>query len=137
MVQATISKKSYLSAIGRRKCAVANVRFYKKDTGDIEVNGQPFKKYFPTKELQAIVKSPLVRVGVGETSKITIKVNGGGKQAQAESTRLAIARVLVLTEATLKPALRQAGYLTRDPRVKERKKPGLKRARRAPQWAKR
>lgn len=129
--------KVYYSAIGRRKSATARVRYYKKDAGPIEVNGKPLAKYFPVPGVQNIVTSPLTRAGITAPNKITVKVAGGGTQAQAESVRLAIARILLEIDPQLKSTLRQAGYLTRNPRVKERKKPGLKRARRAPQWAKR
>lgn len=130
--------KAYYSAVGRRKSATARVRYYKKDTGPVEINGKPFETYFPVPGIQKIALAALTRTGVEKpTTKITIKLSGGGTQAQAESVRLAIARILVEIDPEVKPTLRQAGYLTRDPRVKERKKPGLKRARRAPQWAKR
>ncbi len=129
--------KVYYSAIGRRKSATARVRYYKKDTGPIEVNGKSLEKQFPVAGIRDIITGPLTRVGISSPNKITIKVSGGGTRSQAESIRLGLARALVELDPQFKSTLRQAGYLTRNPRVKERKKPGLKRARRAPQWAKR
>ncbi|EKD75976.1 MAG: hypothetical protein ACD_43C00264G0001 [uncultured bacterium] len=95
------------------------------------------EKYFPTLALQKIVNGPIVLANGLKDASITAKVRGGGKESQALSMRLGITRVLLNVDAELKTAFRAAGYMTRDPRKKERKKPGLKRARRAPQWSKR
>lgn len=130
------SKRTYLYAIGRRKTAVARVRYYKKTPGDFEVNGKKFDLFFDTAELRKIAESPL-KLTNHAANKITVKVQGGGKKSTAESVRLGIARILLQIDPELRAVLKAAGYLTRDPRKKERKKPGLKRARRAPQWAKR
>lgn len=130
-------KHDYIFAVGRRKEAVARVRWHKTGDGSITVNERPVANYLPTPELQQLVKAPLVLVHMEEGVTITAKVNGGGIQGQAEAIRLGIARALVIHDADLRLPLKRAGFLRRDPRVKERKKYGLKRARRAPQWQKR
>lgn len=132
-------KRTYLFAVGRRKTAVARVRYHqKKGQGEIVVNDKPYQQYFPTAALQQCVTRPLaIAQGLLKDASITAKIEGGGKQSQAESLRLGIARVFLKADPTLKSSLRAAGLLTRDSRKKERKKPGLKRARRAPQWSKR
>ena len=122
---------------GGRKTASANVRIYLKGKGEITVNGIEFKKYFPTKDLQDIVLKPLVLTNHEKTTTVSIHVVGGGKNGQAEAARHGIARALEQLNPDLRPAMKAQGLMTRDPRVKERKKPGLKRARRAPQWSKR
>jgi small subunit ribosomal protein S9 len=105
--------------------------------GEILINGKDFKEYFPTFYLQKIVLSPLELVKCLNKFKILVKVTGGGKSAQAEAVRHGIARALVIFNPDFRKKLKKAGFLKRDPRMKERKKPGLKRARRAPQWQKR
>lgn len=132
-----IKKRTYLFAVGRRKSAVARVRYHKKGEGVVTVNGLPYKEYFPTLQYQIAVTAPLDVLNFKPEGDITIKVQGGGKRGQAESVRHGIARVLLLVDPAFRTTLKQAGYLIRDPRVKERKKYGLKRARRAPQWQKR
>lgn len=122
---------------GGRKTASANVRIYLKGKGEIIVNGLDFKTYFPTKHLQDIVLKPLVLTNHEKNTTVSIHVVGGGKQGQAEASRHGIARALEQLNPDLRPAMKAEGLMTRDPRVKERKKPGLKRARRAPQWSKR
>lgn len=130
-------KRTYYFAVGRRKTATARVRYHKKGQGEITVNGKTLEQYFPTAALQKVAAGPITLANGLKDASLTIKVNGGGKESQAASVRLGIARVLLIVDPVLKSALRSAGYLTRDPRKKERKKPGLKRARRAPQWSKR
>ncbi|MDP3971195.1 MAG: 30S ribosomal protein S9 [bacterium] len=130
-------KRNYLYAVGRRKTAVARVRYYKNGEGEFLVNEKDVKKYFDTRETRAIAQSALKLTNLLGTGKITVKVIGGGKKSQAESIRHGISRVLLQIDADLRDVLKKAGFLTRDPRRKERKKPGLKRARRAPQWSKR
>ncbi len=129
--------RNYQFAVGRRKSAVARIRFFEKGTGAFQINGQGHDAYFPTFELKKIVRDPLELTKVGTESDFLVKVNGGGKRGQAEAVRLGISRVLVKFQPDLRTTLKRAGFLTRDPRVKERKKYGLKRARRAPQWQKR
>ncbi len=129
--------RTYTFAVGRRKQAVARVRLFAEGQGEITVNNRPMNSYFPGFELQHIVRSPMVIAHQDERGTISAKVAGGGVQGQAEAVRLGIARALVKTDADLRLPMKRAGYLHRDPRVKERKKYGLKRARRAPQWQKR
>jgi len=130
-------RRSYLYAVGRRKKSVARVRLFKKGKGKILINEKETDKYFPTSELRKIVQQPLEAIGKLKEFNFSIKVAGGGIHGQAEACRHGIARALLVFDKDLRPTLKPLGYLRRDPRRKERKKPGLKRARRAPQWAKR
>ncbi len=135
-VQRTV-KRTYIFAVGRRKEAVARVRWHLGLHDAMTINGRAMADYFPTKELQMLVQDPLVLTEQESKGSVTAKVAGGGIQGQAESVRLGIARALVKMDPDYRLVLKRAGYLRRDPRVKERKKYGLKRARRAPQWQKR
>ncbi|MBU6351616.1 MAG: 30S ribosomal protein S9 [Chloroflexi bacterium] len=126
----------YVEAIGRRKEATARVRIY-AGTGEIVVNNKPANEYFGRALDQMILRQPLVLTGTEATVNISVKVNGGGEGGQASAVRLGIARALTEQDANLRPPLKAAGFLTRDARAKERKKPGLKRARKAPQYTKR
>lgn len=130
-------RRSYLYAVGRRKEAIATIRLYKNGKGNVTVNGKLYSEYFPIDELEQIVSAPLKSVGQADKVDVEAKVLGGGPHGQAEAVRLGISRALVQLNINFKKNLRKAGFLTRDPRVKERKKYGLKRARRAPQWQKR
>lgn len=132
-----IAKKKFIYAKGARKTSVAQVRLYKGGTGKITINGQELKKYFPTALLQRTCKQSLEAVGHDKDVDIDIKVHSGGINSQSEACRHGIARALVKLDEANKQVLKAEKFLTRDPRVKERKKPGLKRARRAPQWSKR
>ena len=123
-------------ANGKRKTAVARVRLYDKGKGDIVVNNKPLEDYF-FGTLIGTVKSPLKLTNTTKTFDITIKIVGGGVSAQADAARHGIAKALLEFDPGFRAELKKAGYLTRDSRSKERKKFGLKRARRAPQWAKR
>jgi len=123
-------------AVGRRKTAVSQV-LMTQGTGQITINQLPLEAYFQTLDLRQIVMQPLVQVGLDKQFNIKTKINGGGIHAQAESMRHAIARALIIFDPESRRTLKKLGFLTRDPRVKERKKPGLKRARRAPQFSKR
>lgn len=127
-------KKMY--GLGRRKSAVAQVKLT-NDSGERTVNGTPFEAYFSTIGMQASVLAPLRLTSLDDTHGFAMKVHGGGKHSQAEAGKLAVARALLTTDEGYRKQLRAAGFLTRDPRAKERKKPGLKRARRAPQFSKR
>lgn len=129
-------KREYLFAVGRRKEAVARVRLYQKGEGEIIINSRKLATYFPTLSLQRTAQKPLEIVNT-KFGQITIKVRGGGKKGQAESVCLGIARVLEKFDSKLRSQLKKAKLLRRDARIKERKKYGLKRARRAPQWHKR
>lgn len=129
--------EKYYEAVGRRKTAIVRARIrlgVKKE--EITVNGKNFTDYFKSKEQLEIVRSPLVKTGIRAFS-VTLKIMGGGLQAQADASRHAISRALILAQPELKIVLKTVDFLTRDPRKKERKKPGLKGARRAPQWSKR
>jgi small subunit ribosomal protein S9 len=123
-------------AVGKRKSAVAQV-IISAGNGKITVNELPFDSYFGTPHLQGIVMQAMTSVGVDKSMNIRGKVHGGGINAQAESMRHAIARAIVTFDPESRRTLKKLGFLTRDSRVKERKKPGLKRARRAPQFSKR
>ena len=126
----------YIEAIGRRKTATARVRIY-PGTGDIVVNDLPANVYFGRALDQMILRQPLTLTGTEATYNVSVHVNGGGDSGQAAAVRLGIARALCTSDANLRPTLKSAGFLTRDSRAKERKKPGLKRARKAPQYTKR
>lgn len=127
----------FIEAIGRRKTAVARVRLSTRGGGEFTVNNKPYEKYFPLTEAQQIILAPLKKMNCAERFRVLVKVKGGGYHAQAEAVRHGIARALVEFNQNFRKRLRKAGYLTRDPRMRERKKFGLKRARRAPQWQKR
>jgi small subunit ribosomal protein S9 len=126
----------YIEAVGRRKTASARVRLY-PGTGEIVVNEQPVGDYFGRPLDRMILMQPLELTGMAATYNISVHVNGGGDSGQAAAVRLGIARALAAGDANLRPALKAAKMLTRDARAKERKKPGLKRARKAPQYTKR
>ena len=136
MTQTTEKKEEYTRGLGRRKTSAARVRL-QLGKGEIVVNGKSFKEYFNFFELQETVLSPLKSVSKEKKFDISVKVEGGGLKSQAEAIRHGIARALAKYDPELKKTLKTDGYLTRDARVKERKKPGLKKARRAPQWSKR
>lgn len=125
------------TAVGRRKAAIARVRLTQGSSGAIAVNGKEYKIYFPIALLQRDIERPLVAANVLGSIEVTAKVTGGGFRGQAEALRLGIARGLLALDPSIKKTLRSQGLVTRDSRVKERKKPGLKRARRAPQFSKR
>lgn len=126
----------YIEAVGRRKSAIARVRLFPKGAG-FEINGMEHKKYFPFGTWQTIVESPFAKAEPNEKFGVSARVFGGGVHAQAEAVRHGISRALVSLEEGYRKRLKKLGYLKRDPRVKERRKYGLKKARRAPQWAKR
>ena len=126
----------YFYGTGRRKKSVARVRVY-AGTGKIIINDRTIDDYFGLDTLKLIVRQPLELTGTTEKFDIVCRVNGGGVTGQAGAIRHGLARALVAADAENKPALKKAGLLTRDPRMKERKKYGLKGARRAPQFSKR
>lgn len=132
----TEKKNSMERSVGRRKTASARVRL-ELGTGDIVVNGQPLNQYFPHVLMQRKVLAPLEVTGKTKDMNISVKVVGGGKQGQAEAVRHGIARALVKWNEDFRKVLRAEGFLTRDPRAKERKKFGRRRARRGHQWKKR
>jgi len=129
-------KGRYIEAVGKRKTASAVVRLYKSGSGHLGVNGQKLSEYL-TLEQANLATQPLKLAGIGKDVDFSIIVKGGGKTGQADAIKLGISRVLLEFNEELKPTLKAKNLLTRDSRRKERKKPGLKRARRAPQWSKR
>ena len=130
------SAKPYFYGTGRRKHSVARVRVY-PGSGNITINKRPLEVYFPSPILQYIVKQPLKTIEAEGSFDIKANLDGGGYKGQAEALRLAIARALVKNNAEVKPALRAEGFMTRDARVVERKKPGQPKARKRFQFSKR
>ena len=137
------SRKKYYETVGRRKTAVARVRLFTSSPsqsvveGNLMINGKPYKEFFPTLELQNTIEAPLKCLKSLNRFMVTVKVKGGGTNGQAEAVKHGLARALTLFDSNFRKRLKKAGYLTRDPRKKERKKYGLKKARRGPQWSKR
>lgn len=131
------SKKPYVYGTGRRKSSVARVHLFQGGTGSITINGRDMDDYFGLETLKLIVRQPLNTTGTLGKVDIVAKVVGGGVTGQAGAIRHGIARALLQVDETYRTALKAAGFLTRDPRMKERKKYGLKAARRAPQFSKR
>ena len=131
------SKKKYFYGTGRRKSSVARVRVYENGTGAITINGRDIDDYFCLDTLKLVVRQPLVTSDMVGKVDVVITVCGGGVSGQAGAIRHGISRALVVMNPEFRPALKAAGFMTRDPRMKERKKYGLKAARRAPQFSKR
>jgi small subunit ribosomal protein S9 len=126
----------YYEGVGRRKSATARVRIY-AGTGTMIVNDKPLGEYFPRLGDMDELLKPLTVAGMSGRFDMSVKVNGGGVTGQTDAVKLGLARALLLYQPELRPAMRKAGLLTRDAREKERKKPGLKRARKAPTYTKR
>ena len=137
MAKVSVKKKLQYWGTGRRKCAVARVRLIPGGTGAISINGRSIDEYCDLDTLKLIIRQPLVLTETESKYDVFVNVNGGGFTGQAGAIRHGIARALIVAEPELRPALKKEGYLTRDPRMKERKKYGLKKARRAPQFSKR
>lgn len=147
--RAVSDKEKYFETVGRRKEAIARVRLYtrkaadaaKEDAGNekaiITVNGQDFKEYFTDATLWGVIESPLRKLKSVNRFKVTVVVKGGGKSGQADAIKHGISRALVDFDENFRKRLKKSGYLTRDPRAKERRKYGLKKARKGPRWAKR
>ena len=131
------SKKPYLYGTGRRKSSVARVHLFPNGTGSITINGRDIEEYFGLDTLKMVVRQPLEATGTVGKVDIVATVTGGGGSGQAGALRHGISRALLVANAEYRPSLKAAGFLTRDPRMKERKKYGLKAARRAPQFSKR
>ncbi len=128
----------YIEAIGRRKTATARVRITPASKMSYDINSKTIEEYFPVKELATIVSEAYIESKLTETKfKITVIVSGGGINGQAEAVRHGIARALIEWDKELRGKLKKAGLLKRDPRAKERRKFGLKKARKSPQWSKR
>lgn len=130
-------EKKFIGAVGRRKSAVAQVRLVHGGTGKFEINKRPLDAYLGTDVLKQTALSPLVLTGTENIFDIMIVVKGGGMSGQADSIRLGIARALVDFNPEFRTVLKKEGFLTRDARIRERKKYGKKSARRSPQWSKR
>ena len=128
--------KAYFYGTGRRKSSVARVRVY-SGNGNITINGRDIDDYFGLETLKLIVRQPVALTDTADKFDIVVNVNGGGVSGQAGAIRHGLSRALLQYDENLRPALKKAGFLTRDPRMKERKKYGLKGARRAPQFSKR
>ena len=126
----------YIEAVGRRKTSVARVRITPSSKTSFKINDKDFDTYFPTAELRKVVEESIKKAGVGEFA-VTVVAKGGGVHSQAEAVRHGIARALIMHEDSAKTKLKSVGFLKRDPRAKERRKFGLKKARKAPQWSKR
>ena len=137
MAKSNLKKKLQFWGTGRRKKAIARVRLIPGGNGTIVINDRAFEDYFPQGTLQYIVKQPINLLEVDGKYDVFVNVVGGGYTGQAGAIRLGVARALLEAEENSRPELKKAGFLTRDPRAKERKKYGLKKARRAPQFSKR
>lgn len=131
------NQTKYIETLGRRKAAVARVRLYSGGTGLIKINDRLLREYLPVEIMQQSVVSPLRETGMENMFDIIVHVTGGGVHGQADSIRLGIARALIEFNPEFRSSLKKVGFLTRDPRIKERKKYGKKSARRSPQWSKR
>jgi len=129
------TKEKYIETVGRRKTSVARVRITPAAKTSLEINESEFEKYFPTQELRNTVLS--VFKDTEDKFMVTARLNGGGISSQSEALRHGLARALISHEPNLRTKLKVKGYLKRDPRAKERRKFGLKKARKAPQWSKR
>lgn len=132
-----LEKKEYLNAIGRRKTAIASVRLYPAPKMSFVVNNKALEEYFKTKELQRVVSEAFTKSKTEGVYKVSAMVRGGGISAQSEAIRHGISRALIEADPELRKKLKKAGFLKRDSRSKERRKFGLKKARKAPQWSKR
>jgi small subunit ribosomal protein S9 len=133
----TAQAEKYFEGIGRRKSSVARVRITPASKTVYKINEKTLADYFTIKELQNIVEDPMNKTELKQKFEVSIKVSGGGIKGQAEAIRLGVSRALIIFQAELRGGLKKLGFLKRDPRVKERRKFGLKKARKAPQWSKR
>ena len=133
-----MSDQYYYEAVGRRKRSTARVRLYPAgETNEFVVNGKPMTEYFTRLMDQMRLTEPLTATETAAQYNVSVQVKGGGVSGQADAVRMGVARALIVVDESLRDALKKGGYLTRDARAKERKKPGLKRARKAPQYTKR
>ena len=135
------SKERYVEAVGRRKTSTARVRITPANKANFVVNGKDAKDYFQTEEQRRLIQDPLIKVSsagkLGSKWSVEVHISGGGIHSQAEALRHGLSRALALYEPELRSKLKSLGYLKRDPRAKERRKFGLKKARKAPKWSKR
>jgi small subunit ribosomal protein S9 len=134
---ATDTKNKYIEAVGRRKTAVARVRILPSSKNSITINEKDIADYFSTQDLRTIVQDALSKSEIGEKFVVTVHVSGGGIHAQAEAIRHGLSRTLVARDENVKNVLKKLGFLKRDSRQVERKKFGLKKARKSPTWSKR
>jgi len=137
MTTETKKENRYFEAVGRRKTASARVRITPASKTTFVINDRDLDSYFPTKELQAIVVDAFDKIKLGQKFQVSIKVSGSGINSQAEAIRLGISRALLIFQPDTRGDLKKLGFLKRDPRAKERRKFGLKKARKSPQWSKR
>jgi small subunit ribosomal protein S9 len=133
----TTTTSRYLEAVGRRKTSIARVRITEADKTSMLVNDKDYTEFLATEELQHVAMESLTKSLVPAKFMITVKVLGGGVHSQAEAIRLGVARALIIFDPELRKVLKDFGFLMRDPRAKERRKFGLKKARKSPQWSKR
>ncbi|MEK7609564.1 MAG: 30S ribosomal protein S9 [Patescibacteria group bacterium] len=131
------STTKYFEAVGRRKTAIARVRLFPGTKSSYDINGKSLEQYFPVKEMQLTATEAITNGKAAEKFVIIVKLTGGGISAQADALRHGIARALLVYDIELRGKLKKLGYLKRDPRAKERRKFGLKKARKSPQWSKR
>lgn len=131
------AKVKYIEAIGRRKTAVARVRLFPSTKNSVSINGRELADYFKTEELRMIADEAISKLKLPSKFKITALIKGGGTSGQAEALRHGISRALIVFDLELRKKLKKSGFLKRDSRAKERRKFGLKKARKAPQWSKR
>ena len=129
--------KKYIETVGRRKTAIARVRLFEAGKNSFLINDRELVSYFPTAELQRVATEAIATSKLPGKFKITAHLKGGGISSQADALRLGIARALIIVDKESRGVLKSAGFLKRDPRAKERRKFGLKKARKAPQWSKR
>jgi len=132
-----MASKTFITAVGRRKTAIASVRMVKAPKSSLMVNGKTPKEYFKTNDRAQIAEEAFAKAESAENYEVHAHVEGGGIAAQADAVRHAISRAITKVEPKTRAVLKSAGFIKRDPRAKERKKPGLKKARKAPQWSKR
>ncbi len=133
----TKSTTKYFEAVGRRKTAIARVRLFPAAKAGFEINGKTLEQYFPVESMQVTVTEAITNAKAAEKFHITAKLVGGGISGQSEALRHGIARALLVYDIELRGKLKKLGFLKRDPRAKERRKFGLKKARKSPQWSKR
>ncbi len=133
----TTKETRYIEAVGRRKTSTARVRITPAKKMEILINDKKAEEYFPTEVLRENINKPFGLEEVSQEFSVSVKVNGGGISSQSDAVRHGIARALTKFEESLRAPLKSAGFIKRDPRMKERRKFGLKKARRAPQWSKR
>lgn len=131
------TKEKYIETVGRRKTSVARVRIFESTKSTFTINGEDAKDYFKTADQRSLIQDPMIKGKPTSKWSVEVRVTGGGIHSQAEAVRHGLARALVESDLELRAKLKTLGYLKRDPRAKERRKFGLKKARKAPQWSKR